>query len=168
MQNLNKRLNQSHVQERLRRLEEGREIDWSTAEALAIGTLLLQSECATVYITTSWGCCMCMHMYVHSLAVIGRWPLAWDNAIHLHTCTCTHMYACTHAHAHAHTHTPHNTHIHTHFTGFNVRLSGQDVGRGTFSHRHVMMVCQDTDRVVIPLNHLTEDQTSFLEVRTAL
>ena len=90
------------------------------------------------------------------------------------------MYACTHAHAHAHTHThthmrthTHHTththtHTHTHFTGFNVRLSGQDVGRGTFSHRHVMMVCQDTDRVVIPLNHLTENQTSFLEVRTAL
>ena len=71
------------------------------------------------------------------------------------------MYACTHTHAHAHAHT------HTHFTGFNVRLSGQDVGRGTFSHRHVMMVCQDADRVVIPLNHLTENQTSFLEVRTA-
>lgn len=56
-------------------------------------------------------------------------------------------------------------HMHIQFTGFNVRLSGQDVGRGTFSHRHAMVVCQDTDRAVIPLNHITEEQTTFLEVR---
>ena len=40
------------------------------------------------------------------------------------------------------------------------------MGRGTFSHRHAMVVCQDTDRAVIPLNHITEEQTTFLEVRT--
>ena len=28
-----------------------------------------------------------------------------------------------------------------------------------------MVVCQDTDRAVIPLNHITEEQTTFLEVR---
>lgn len=39
------------------------------------------------------------------------------------------------------------------------------MGRGTFSHRHAMVVCQDTDRAVIPLNHITEEQTTFLEVR---
>ncbi|KAJ1918378.1 hypothetical protein IWQ60_007513 [Tieghemiomyces parasiticus] len=37
--------------------------------------------------------------------------------------------------------------------GHNVRLSGQDVGRGTFSQRHAMLVCQDTERVYIPINH---------------
>jgi 2-oxoglutarate dehydrogenase complex dehydrogenase (E1) component-like enzyme len=28
------------------------------------------------------------------------------------------------------------------FQGFNVRISGQDVGRATFSHRHAMLVDQ--------------------------
>ncbi|TPX37988.1 oxoglutarate dehydrogenase (succinyl-transferring) [Synchytrium microbalum] len=38
--------------------------------------------------------------------------------------------------------------------GYNVRISGQDVGRGTFSQRHAMLVDQDTERTVIPLNHM--------------
>jgi probable 2-oxoglutarate dehydrogenase E1 component DHKTD1 len=41
--------------------------------------------------------------------------------------------------------------------GYDVRISGQDVGRGTFSQRHAMFVCQDTERAVIPLNQLTPD-----------
>jgi probable 2-oxoglutarate dehydrogenase E1 component DHKTD1 len=52
--------------------------------------------------------------------------------------------------------------------GYDVRLSGQDVGRATFSHRHAMLVCQQTDRVHIPLNHLDEKQNSFLEVNSKL
>nr|XP_048692558.1 2-oxoadipate dehydrogenase complex component E1 isoform X3 [Caretta caretta] len=48
--------------------------------------------------------------------------------------------------------------------GFNIRLSGQDVGRGTFSQRHAMLVCQETDETYIPLNHLSPDQKGFLEV----
>lgn len=48
--------------------------------------------------------------------------------------------------------------------GFNIRLSGQDVGRGTFSQRHVMLVCQETDDTYIPLNHMSPDQKGFLEV----
>ena len=51
--------------------------------------------------------------------------------------------------------------------GFHVRLCGQDVGRGTFSHRHAMLVCQDSDSAYIPLNHMTPDQSGFLEVRLA-
>ena len=47
--------------------------------------------------------------------------------------------------------------------GYNVRLCGQDVGCGTFSQRHAMMVCQETERVVIPLNNLSKDQ-GMLEV----
>ena len=36
--------------------------------------------------------------------------------------------------------------------GFNVRLVGQDVGRGTFSQRHAMMTDQLTGDVIIPIN----------------
>lgn len=39
--------------------------------------------------------------------------------------------------------------------GNNIRISGQDVGRGTFSQRHLMLVDQDTERVVVPLNEMT-------------
>lgn len=42
--------------------------------------------------------------------------------------------------------------------GYNVRLCGQDVGRGTFSQRHAMVVCQETERVYVPLNHLDSGQ----------
>ncbi|KAJ2158561.1 hypothetical protein GGF46_003680 [Coemansia sp. RSA 552] len=44
--------------------------------------------------------------------------------------------------------------------GFNVRLSGQDVGRGTFSQRHAMFVCQDSERVYVPLNHIGNGSNS--------
>lgn len=50
------------------------------------------------------------------------------------------------------------------YQGFNVRVSGQDVGRGTFSHRHGMLVDQETDEIHIPLNHIKDDQTAFLEL----
>ena len=46
-----------------------------------------------------------------------------------------------------------------------MRLSGQDVGRGTFSQRHVMLVDQKTDHVHVPLNSLSDEQTAFIEVR---
>ncbi|KAI9594143.1 thiamine diphosphate-binding protein [Syncephalis fuscata] len=42
--------------------------------------------------------------------------------------------------------------------GYHVRISGQDVGRGTFSQRHAMLVCQRTERVHIPLNAMTSNQ----------
>ncbi|XP_056273665.1 2-oxoadipate dehydrogenase complex component E1 isoform X1 [Pseudoliparis swirei] len=87
---LHSHLRKTHVQARLRKLEEGTKLDWSTAEALAFGSLLSQ--------------------------------------------------------------------------GFNIRISGQDVGRGTFSQRHAMVVCQDTNDMYIPLNHISPQQTAFLEV----
>ncbi|XP_028669633.1 2-oxoadipate dehydrogenase complex component E1 [Erpetoichthys calabaricus] len=87
---LHSHLKKTHVQGRIQKLEEGTRIDWSTAEAMAFGSLLCQ--------------------------------------------------------------------------GFNIRISGQDVGRGTFSQRHAMVVCQETDDVHIPLNNLVTDQKSFLEV----
>ena len=40
------------------------------------------------------------------------------------------------------------------FQGFNVRISGQDVGRATFSHRHGMLVDQETNEVYVPMNNL--------------
>ncbi|KAJ2725288.1 hypothetical protein GGI07_001422 [Coemansia sp. Benny D115] len=75
------RIERFHIKPRLKKLQEGKGIDWATAEALAFGTLLRE--------------------------------------------------------------------------GYNVRLSGQDVGRGTFSQRHAMFVCQETDKVYVPLNRLS-------------
>ncbi|XP_028933578.1 probable 2-oxoglutarate dehydrogenase E1 component DHKTD1, mitochondrial [Ornithorhynchus anatinus] len=79
-----------YAQSRIEKVKEGMKLDWATAEALALGSLLAQ--------------------------------------------------------------------------GFNVRLSGQDVGRGTFSQRHAMVVCQKTNDTFIPLNHMSPDQKGFLEV----
>jgi len=42
--------------------------------------------------------------------------------------------------------------------GHNVRISGQDVGRGTFSQRHVRFTDQKTDEGVVPLNHIRPKQ----------
>ncbi|XP_063231857.1 probable 2-oxoglutarate dehydrogenase E1 component DHKTD1 homolog, mitochondrial isoform X2 [Bacillus rossius redtenbacheri] len=88
------RLEKMHVKPRLVKLAQGTNIDWSTAETLAFGSLLYQ--------------------------------------------------------------------------GYNVRLSGQDVGRGTFSHRHVMLVDQETNDTYIPLNSLTEEQSAHLEVANSI
>ncbi|KOB72870.1 2-oxoglutarate dehydrogenase [Operophtera brumata] len=52
--------------------------------------------------------------------------------------------------------------------GRNVRLSGEDVGRGTFSHRHVMLVDQQTEAVHIPLNCIHPQQKGFLEVANSI
>jgi len=45
--------------------------------------------------------------------------------------------------------------------GFPVRFSGQDVGRGTFSHRHAVLTIEDSDEKYIPLNHLSSNQKKF-------
>jgi 2-oxoglutarate dehydrogenase E1 component len=42
-----------------------------------------------------------------------------------------------------------------------IRLSGQDVERGTFSHRHAVIVDQETEAHYIPLNHLSHRQALF-------
>ncbi|XP_052058807.1 2-oxoadipate dehydrogenase complex component E1-like isoform X2 [Mytilus californianus] len=88
--NVHPTIQKTHLDRRLQKIQDGGDLDWATAEALAIGSLLYQ--------------------------------------------------------------------------GFNVRISGQDVGRGTFSHRHGMIVDQKTDSVYIPLNHVTDNQTGFLEL----
>jgi 2-oxoglutarate dehydrogenase E1 component len=45
--------------------------------------------------------------------------------------------------------------------GVPVRLSGQDSGRGTFSHRHAVLVDQKTEQRYIPLNNIREGQATF-------
>lgn len=45
--------------------------------------------------------------------------------------------------------------------GFPIRFSGQDVERGTFSHRHAVMKLEDSEEEYIPLNHLSEKQAPF-------
>ncbi len=45
--------------------------------------------------------------------------------------------------------------------GFGVRLSGQDVGRGTFSHRHAVLYDQENEDRFVPLRHFTKDQGLF-------
>lgn len=88
--NIHPHLKKMHCDARLEKLLNGTKIDWATAEALALGSLL--------------------------------------------------------------------------YEGCNVRLSGQDVGRGTFSHRHCMLVDQEQDEMIVPLNNISENQHAFLEV----
>jgi len=45
--------------------------------------------------------------------------------------------------------------------GYKVRLSGQDAGRGTFSHRHSVLIDQDTEEEYIPLQYLAEHQGHY-------
>ena len=45
--------------------------------------------------------------------------------------------------------------------GWRVRLSGQDSGRGTFSHRHAVLTDISTGAELLPLNHLQEGQAPF-------
>ncbi|MFM7052455.1 MAG: 2-oxoglutarate dehydrogenase E1 component [Planctomycetota bacterium] len=45
--------------------------------------------------------------------------------------------------------------------GHPIRLSGQDVERGTFSHRHAVVNCQETNEGYCQLNDLSEGQARF-------
>jgi 2-oxoglutarate dehydrogenase E1 component len=45
--------------------------------------------------------------------------------------------------------------------GYNVRISGQDVERGTFSHRHAVLKAEDSEEEVILLNQISNDQGNF-------
>jgi 2-oxoglutarate dehydrogenase E1 component len=45
--------------------------------------------------------------------------------------------------------------------GHAVRISGQDVERGTFSHRHAVVKTEDTEEEVLTLNALQEKQAPF-------
>jgi 2-oxoglutarate dehydrogenase E1 component len=45
--------------------------------------------------------------------------------------------------------------------GHSVRISGQDVERGTFSHRHAVVKTEDTEEEIETLNMLSEKQAKF-------
>ena len=45
--------------------------------------------------------------------------------------------------------------------GYNVRISGQDVERGTFSHRHAVVKVEDSEEEVILLNNLKNAKGKF-------
>uniref|UniRef100_A0A6Q2X0B3 2-oxoglutarate dehydrogenase complex component E1 n=1 Tax=Esox lucius TaxID=8010 RepID=A0A6Q2X0B3_ESOLU len=53
--------------------------------------------------------------------------------------------------------------------GIHVRLSGQDVERGTFSHRHHVLHDQNVDkRVCIPMNHVAPNQAPYTVCNSSL
>ncbi|XP_062545136.1 probable 2-oxoglutarate dehydrogenase E1 component DHKTD1 homolog, mitochondrial [Armigeres subalbatus] len=91
---LHPHLQKHHVAARLRKINEGNRIDWATAEAMAIGSLMYQ--------------------------------------------------------------------------GCNVRISGEDIGRGTFSQRHAMFIDQNTNEVYIPLNDLQGGAGGKLELANSI
>ncbi|MDD3771343.1 MAG: 2-oxoglutarate dehydrogenase E1 component [Weeksellaceae bacterium] len=45
--------------------------------------------------------------------------------------------------------------------GHPVRLSGEDVERGTFSHRHAVIKTEDTEEEIILLNHISKNQAAY-------
>lgn len=54
------------------------------------------------------------------------------------------------------------------YQGHNVRISGEDVGRGTFSQRHAMLVDQNTNEMYIPLNSLKHGDGGKLELANSI
>lgn len=44
---------------------------------------------------------------------------------------------------------------------YKVRITGQDVGRGTFSHRHAVLHEQETGKTYVALSHISESQGKF-------
>ena len=49
-----------------------------------------------------------------------------------------------------------------------MRISGQDVGRATFSHRHAMLVDQDTNEIFIPFNSMQGGAGGRLEIANSI
>lgn len=45
--------------------------------------------------------------------------------------------------------------------GFPVRFTGQDVERGTFSHRHAVLKIEDSEEEYVPLNHISSNQAKL-------
>ncbi|KAI8505674.1 putative 2-oxoglutarate dehydrogenase E1 component DHKTD1, mitochondrial, partial [Branchiostoma belcheri] len=129
-------LQKTLVDVRKKKMEVGTGLDWATAEALAVGSLLYQAPRTVVF--------DCVDGVQHQGQVC---PKGLDGVQHQgQACpkVCGWYSALR--------------------TGFNVRISGQDVGRGTFSHRHFMLIDQDDDRMHIPLNDISDNQSGYLEV----
>jgi len=57
-------------------------------------------------------------------------------------------------------------------SGYPVRLSGEDSGRGTFTHRHAVLHNQNREKwdtgIYIPLRHIAKDQAPFLVIDSIL
>ncbi len=57
-------------------------------------------------------------------------------------------------------------------SGFPVRLSGEDSGRGTFTHRHAVVHDQNREKTLdgtyIPLNHVADNQAPFVVIDSIL
>ena len=51
---------------------------------------------------------------------------------------------------------------------FHVRLSGQDAGRGTFFHRHAVIVDQNNGQTYVPLRNVEHDHAKFLVINSLL
>lgn len=54
------------------------------------------------------------------------------------------------------------------YEGHNVRLSGQDCERGTFSQRHSVLIDQDSEARYLPFDHLKQDQGRFEVINSML
>jgi 2-oxoglutarate dehydrogenase E1 component len=52
--------------------------------------------------------------------------------------------------------------------GYPVRLTGQDSERGTFSHRHSVLIDQDNENRYLPLNNIQEGQAEYEVVSSSL
>jgi 2-oxoglutarate dehydrogenase E1 component len=52
--------------------------------------------------------------------------------------------------------------------GYPVRISGQDCGRGTFSHRHAVLHDYQNGNAYVPLSHLSDEQSDFLVIDSVL
>ncbi len=51
--------------------------------------------------------------------------------------------------------------------GYPIRMTGQDVERGTFSHRHAVLIDQESEYRYIPMNHLSNTQTAILKIKNS-
>lgn len=52
--------------------------------------------------------------------------------------------------------------------GFDVRITGEDVRRGTFYHRHARHVCQETGKEIIPLERIANEHEGELSIYDSL
>ena len=52
--------------------------------------------------------------------------------------------------------------------GYNVRLSGQDVERGTFSHRHAVIKSENSEQEIVLLNSINSDKQGHFSVYNSL
>jgi 2-oxoglutarate dehydrogenase E1 component len=52
--------------------------------------------------------------------------------------------------------------------GYKVRLTGEDVERGTFSHRHAVIIDQENENRYTPLNNLGKNQKATFEIHNSI